>query len=337
MSENAGKTLDVAVFGAGRMGSIHAANLARAPGVRLKYVVDVNGDAAAALAAQYGAQVADIDGALGDPSIGATVICSSTDSHSGQIMKSAAAGKHIFCEKPVDLALDRARECAQAVERAGVVAMIAFQRRYDPTFAALKARLDAGEIGTPEMLVVTSRDPGAPPVEYIRRSGGIFKDMLIHDFDIFRWILDDEADTVHATGSCLSDPAIAEAGDIDSTAVTIRTKRGRLCQINTARRAAYGYDQRFEILGSDGMLQAGNMKPTEVVAWSRKAVSQDVPEAFFLERYRAAYAIEMAHFHDAVTNGTPVRTTVADGLKALELAEAAAQSWREGRVVKLGG
>ncbi|TAM07902.1 MAG: inositol 2-dehydrogenase [Paraburkholderia sp.] len=337
MTENAGKTLDVAVFGAGRIGRIHAANLARQQGVRLKYVIDVNREAAAALAAQHGAQVADIDGALGDASIGASVICSSTDTHSELILRSAAAGKHIFCEKPVDLTIERARACAEAVERAGVVAMIGFQRRYDPTFAALKARIEAGEIGTPEMLVVTSRDPGAPPIGYIRHSGGIFKDMLIHDFDIFRWILDDEADTVHATGSCLSDPAIAEAGDIDSTAVTIRTKRGRLCQINTARRAAYGYDQRFEILGSDGMLQAGNVRPTEVVAWSKQAVSQDVPEAFFLERYRAAYASEMAHFHDAVMHGTPVRTTVADGLKALELAEAAALSWREGRVVKLGG
>lgn len=336
MTEQAGKTLDVAVFGAGRIGRIHAANLARQPGVRLKYVIDVNREAAAALAAQHGAQVTDVDGAFGDASIGATVICSSTDTHSELILKSAVAGKHIFCEKPVDLTIERARACAQAVERAGVIAMIGFQRRYDPTFAALKARLDAGEIGTPEMLVVTSRDPGAPPVEYIKHSGGIFKDMLIHDFDIFRWILDDEADTVHATGSCLSDRAIAEAGDIDSTAVTIRTKRGRLCQINTARRAAYGYDQRFEILGSDGMLQAGNMKPTEVVAWSKTAVAQDVPEAFFLERYRAAYASEMAHFHDAVTKGSPVRTTVADGLKALELAEAAALSWREGRVVKVG-
>ena len=181
------------------------------------------------------------------------------------------------------------------------------------------------------MLVVTSRDPGAPPVEYIRHSGGIFKDMLIHDFDIFRWMLDDEADTLHATGSCLSDPAIAEAGDIDSTAVTIRTKRGRLCQINTARRAAYGYDQRFELLGSAGMLQAGNVRPTEVTAYSKTAVSSDVPEAFFLERYRAAYALEIAHFFDAVTEGKPVRTTVADGLKALELAEAATRSWREGR------
>ncbi|WP_310629877.1 inositol 2-dehydrogenase [Paraburkholderia sp.] len=332
----AGKALDVAVFGAGRIGRIHAANLARQPGVRLKYVIDVNREAAQALAAQHGAQVAGIDEAFGDASIGATVICSSTDTHSELIMRSAAAGKHIFCEKPVDLAIGRARECAEAVARAGVVAMIGFQRRYDPTFAALKQRLDAGEIGTPEMLVVTSRDPGAPPVEYIKHSGGIFKDMLIHDFDIFRWILDDEADTVHATGSCLSDPAIAEAGDIDSTAVTIRTKRGRLCQINTARRAAYGYDQRFEVLGSDGMLQAGNIKPTEVVAWSKTSVAQDVPEAFFLERYRAAYASEMAHFHEAVTQGKPVRTTVADGLKALELAEAAALSWREGRVVKVG-
>ncbi|MFD1556621.1 inositol 2-dehydrogenase [Paraburkholderia silviterrae] len=330
------RTLNVAVFGAGRIGRIHAANLARQSGVRLKYVIDVNREAAAALAAQHGAQVADVDGAFGDASIDATVICSSTDTHSELILKSAAAGKHIFCEKPVDLAIGRARECAEAVARAGVVAMIGFQRRYDPTFAALKARLDAGEIGTPEMLIVTSRDPGAPPVEYIKHSGGIFKDMLIHDFDIFRWILDDEADTVHATGSCLSDPAIADAGDIDSTAVTIRTKRGRLCQINTARRAAYGYDQRFEILGSDGMLQAGNMKPTEVVAWTKHAVAQDVPEAFFLERYRAAYAREMAHFYEAVTQGTPVRTSVADGLKALELAEAAALSWREGRVVKLG-
>ena len=245
-------------------------------------------------------------------------------------MKSAAQKKHVFCEKPVDLTLERARACAEAVGTAGVVCMIGFQRRFDPTFSALKARVDAGEIGTPEMLVVTSRDPGAPPVEYIKHSGGIFKDMLIHDFDIFRWILDDEADTLHATGSCLSDPAIAEAGDIDSTAVTIRTKRGRLCQINTARRAAYGYDQRFEVLGSAGMLQAGNVRPTEVTAYSKTEVSSDVPEAFFLERYRAAYALEIAHFFDAVTQGKPVRTTVADGLKALELAEAATRSWREG-------
>ncbi|MDE1183782.1 inositol 2-dehydrogenase [Paraburkholderia sp.] len=331
-----GKTIDVAVFGAGRIGRIHAGNLARQPGVRLKYVVDVNRDAAAVLAAQHGAQVADGDTVFGDASVGATVICSSTDTHADLILQSAAQKKHVFCEKPVDLTLDRARACAKAVEEAGVVCMIGFQRRFDPTFAAVKARIDLGEIGAPEMLIVTSRDPGAPPVDYIRHSGGIFKDMLIHDFDIFRWMLDDEAETVHATGSVLSNPDIAEAGDIDSTAVTIRTKRGRLCQINTARRAAYGYDQRFEVLGSDGMLQAGNVRPTEVTAYSKQAVSSDVPEAFFLERYRAAYALEIAHFFEAVTHGKPVRTTVADGLKALELAEAATRSWREGRVVRMG-
>jgi myo-inositol 2-dehydrogenase/D-chiro-inositol 1-dehydrogenase len=213
--------------------------------------------------------------------------------------------------------------------------MIGFQRRYDPTFAAVKARLQAGEIGVPEMLTVTSRDPGAPPVSYIKVSGGIFKDMLIHDFDICRWILDDEAVSVYATGSCLTDPAIGEADDLDSAVVTIRTRGGRLCQINASRRAAYGYDQRFEILGSDGMLQAGNHKPTEVTAYTALNVSQDKPEHFFLERYRAAYADEIAHFFDAMMNGTPLRTTVHDGLKALELAEAATTSWREKCVVNL--
>jgi myo-inositol 2-dehydrogenase / D-chiro-inositol 1-dehydrogenase len=335
MTDAAGSQLEVALFGAGRIGRIHAANLARAPGVRLRYVIDTNREAAADLAAQYGARVADTEGALGDAAVNATVICSSTDTHADLIMRSAAAGKHVFCEKPVDLALERARACGEAVASAGVVCMIGFQRRFDPTFAALKGRIDSGEIGTPEMLVVTSRDPGAPPVDYLRRSGGIFKDMLIHDFDIFRWILDDEAETVHATGSCLTDPQIAQADDIDSTAVTIRTRRGRLCQINTSRRAAYGYDQRFEVLGSAGMLQAGNLRPTEVVAWSRHAVAQDVPEAFFLERYRAAYAGEIAHFCEAIRHGTPVRTRIEDGIRALELAEAAARSWREGRVVRL--
>jgi len=216
-----------------------------------------------------------------------------------------------------------------------VTCLIGFQRRYDPTFAAVKARLAAGEIGDPEMLIVTSRDPGAPPVDYIKVSGGIFKDMLIHDFDIFRWILDDEAATVYATGSCLTDPAIETAGDIDSTTVTIRTRRGRLAQISTSRRAAYGYDQRFEVLGSKGMLQAGNHRPTEVAAHTAVSVSCDKPEHFFLERYRVAYANEMTHFIDAVAGGKPVNTTIADGVKALELADAATRSWRERRIIEL--
>jgi myo-inositol 2-dehydrogenase/D-chiro-inositol 1-dehydrogenase len=326
---------DVALFGAGRIGKIHAGNLVRQPGVRLKYVVDVNATAAAELAAKHGAQVGGADQVFGDASIKAVVIGSSTDTHAELIQRAAAAKKAIFCEKPVDLSLARARDCARGVAKAGVTCLIGFQRRYDPTFAALKDRLAAGEIGEPEMLVVTSRDPGPPPVDYIKVSGGIFKDMLIHDFDIFRWILGDEAATLHATGSCLIDPAIATAGDIDSTTVTIRTKKGRLAQINTSRRAAYGYDQRFEVLGSKGMLQAGNHKPTEVTAATAQSVSLDKPEHFFLERYRVAYANEMAHFFDALAKGAPVKTTIEDGVKALELAEAATTSWREKRIVEL--
>ena len=326
---------DVALFGAGRIGKIHAGNLAARPGVKLKYVVDVNAAAATELAARHGAQVARADQVFDDAAVKAVVIGSSTDTHADLIGRAAAAKKAIFCEKPVDLSLARARECAQAVAKAGVTCMIGFQRRYDPTFAALQARLAAGEIGEPEMLVITSRDPGAPPVEYIKVSGGIFKDMLIHDFDIFRWILADEAATVYATGSCLTDPAISAAGDVDSTAVTIRTKKGRLALINTSRRAAYGYDQRFEVLGSTGMLQAANHKPTEVTAATGRGVSTDTPEHFFLERYRVAYASEMAHFFEALAKGTPIKTTIEDGVKALELAEAATISWREKRIVEL--
>jgi myo-inositol 2-dehydrogenase/D-chiro-inositol 1-dehydrogenase len=327
--------IDVALFGAGRIGKIHAGNLARESGARLRYVVDPDTGAAGALAAQHGAKTATPAQVFADPAVGAVLICSYTDTHADLILAAAAAGKQIFCEKPVDLAIARARSCAEAVTRAGITCMIGFQRRFDPTFAALKKRLAAGEIGTPEMLVVTSRDPGAPPIPYIKSSGGIFKDMLIHDFDVFRWILGDEAETVHANASCLVDPAIAEAGDVDSTAVTIRTKRGRLCQINTSRRAAYGYDQRFEVLGSGGMLQAGNHAPTEVVASTATAVGHDLPEHFFLERYRAAYANEMAHFFAVLAGREKLRTTIDDGLKALELAEAATTSWREGRIVRM--
>jgi myo-inositol 2-dehydrogenase/D-chiro-inositol 1-dehydrogenase len=327
--------MEVALFGAGRIGKIHAANLAAQPGVKLKYVVDVSASAASELAQKHGAKVVDVEAALKDSAVSAVVIASSTDTHADLIIRAAGGGKAIFCEKPVDLALERARACVDAVAKAGVLCMIGFQRRFDPTFSALKQRLDAGEVGTPEMLIVTSRDPGPPPVSYIKVSGGIFKDMLIHDFDVFRWVLEDEAQTLHATGSCLVDPAIGEAGDVDSTAVTIRTRGGRLCQINTSRRAAYGYDQRFEILGSKGLLQARNHAPTQVVAQTAAGVIEDKPEHFFLERYRVAYAQEIAHFFDSLTQGKPVRTTLQDGVKALELAEAATRSWREERIVTL--
>jgi len=327
--------IEVALFGAGRIGAIHAGNIARQPGVRLKYVVDVDAAAAAKLAQPHGAQTTDAAHVFDDTAVRAVAIGSSTDTHADLIMRAAKAGKAIFCEKPVDLDLQRARTCADAVRAAGVTCLIGFQRRYDPTFASVKARIARGDIGRPEMLIVTSRDPGAPPVDYIKRSGGIYKDMLIHDFDVFRWIMEDEAATVYATGSCLVDPAIEAAGDVDATAVTIRTRDGRLAQINTIRRAAYGYDQRFEVLGSKGMLQAGNHRPTEALLWSTDAVAADKPEYFFLERYRAAYAAEMAHFFDVVAGRAAAVTSIDDGVKALALAEAATTSWREKRIVEL--
>jgi myo-inositol 2-dehydrogenase/D-chiro-inositol 1-dehydrogenase len=325
---------DVALIGAGRIGTIHGQNLARQPGMRLRYVCDAVPEAAESLARAVGAATCELDRAFSGE-VQAVVIASSTDTHADLILRAAAAGKAIFCEKPVDLDLARARACAEAVAVARIPCLIGFQRRYDPTFTALKRRLDAGEVGDPEVLAITSRDPGAPPLAYLQRSGGIFKDMLIHDFDVCRWILGDEAATVYAAGSCLTDPAIAGVGDADTTAVTIRTRRGRLCQVNTSRRAAYGYDQRFEVLGSRGMLAAGNHRPTEVSAHTAGGISADTPEPFFLERYRAAYAEEMLHFAAVLRGEAPPRTGIQDGVRALEIAEAATRSWKEGRAVAL--
>jgi myo-inositol 2-dehydrogenase/D-chiro-inositol 1-dehydrogenase len=327
---------NVAVFGAGRIGRIHSTNLASLSGVKLKYVCDPVPAAASDLAQKLGAEVSTIDAVLADKSIDAVAICSSTDTHSDLITRAAAAGKHIFCEKPVDLSVPRAIACGEAVKAAGVSCMIGFQRRFDPTFNDASRRLLAGEIGTPEMLIITSRDPGAPPADYIKASGGIFRDMLIHDLDVFRWILcsdGDEAEWLSATASVLTDPAIKTLGDYDSTAVTIRTKKGRICQINTTRRAAYGYDQRFEVLGSTGLLQCGNHTPTAVVQWNANGITADKPEAFFLQRYAAAYRLEIAHFFECLQTGAAFKTTVADGVAAQILADAATQSANSGQPV----
>ncbi|WP_312409104.1 inositol 2-dehydrogenase [Comamonas sp.] len=332
----------VALFGAGRIGQIHACNLAGLPGVQLRYICDPLAPGAEALAHKLGARRVAVEEALGDPAIAAVVIASPTTTHCDLILRAAEAGKHIFCEKPVDLSVARAEACATAVVRARVACMIGFQRRFDPTFSALHTRLRNGEIGVPEVLNITSRDPAPPPVEYLQQSGGMFRDMLIHDFDVFRWLLcdegRDEAVWLSATGACLTNPAIAQAGDIDTAVVSIRTRSGRLCQINASRRAVYGYDQRFEVLGSKGLLLAGNLRPTEVLAMDAAGVRTDNPEAFFLERYREAYRFEMAHFFkqlQAARNGGDgsFRTSIHDGVAAQRLADAAALSFASGQPV----
>jgi myo-inositol 2-dehydrogenase/D-chiro-inositol 1-dehydrogenase len=259
------------------------------------------------------------------------VIGSSTDTHADLIQRGRAAGKHIFCEKPVDLT-SSAHACAKAVERAGVVCMIGFQRRFDPTFSALKARLDAGEIGTPEVLIVTSRDPGAPPVEYIKHSGGIFKDMLIHDFDIFRWILDDEASA--ACDRQLPDrPGDRSAGDIDTTAVTIRTKkRAALPDQYLASRRLW-LRPALRSTRQQGHAAGRQCAADRSGCVRRRSVASDLPEAFFLERYRAAYAAEIAHFFDAAHAGQAGAHHGRRWHEGARTGRSGDARWRDGRPV----
>ncbi len=327
--------LEFAVFGAGRIGSIHSGNIARRGDARLKYVVDLNASAASALAAKHGAQATDAATALADKSVGAVLIASSTDTHADLCIASAKAGKAIFCEKPIDLSLARVDECLNAVRVSKVPMLVGFNRRFDPSFASLKSRIGHGEIGAVEQVIITSRDPGLPPLEYLKVSGGQFRDMTIHDFDMARWLLGEEPHTLFATASCLVDPAVAGAGDVDSCMVVMRTKSGRLCHINNSRRAAYGYDQRIEVHGALGRLIAGNVQPTTVELANATSVSADKPLHFFLERYAQAYVNEMDAFISAVMKKTPMPVGAEDGRRALVLAETALASLASGRAEKV--
>jgi myo-inositol 2-dehydrogenase / D-chiro-inositol 1-dehydrogenase len=327
--------LTFAQFGAGRIGAIHAANIAASDDARLKYVIDVNTVSAKALAKKHGARVTDVRTALADREVGAVVIASSTDTHADLAIAAAKAGKAIFCEKPVDLSLKRVDQCLAAVAKARVPMFVGFNRRFDPSFRALHDRLARGEIGAVEQVIITSRDPGLPPLEYLKVSGGQFRDMTIHDFDMARWLLGEEPVEIYATGSCLVDRGVARIGDIDSAMIVMRTGSGRLCHINNSRRAAYGYDQRIEVHGSKGRLAAGNRTATTVEKADGAAVSGDKPLYFFLERYADAYRAELAAFIAAVRAKRTMPVGPEDGRQALVLAEAALKSHRTGRPVKL--
>jgi myo-inositol 2-dehydrogenase/D-chiro-inositol 1-dehydrogenase len=327
--------IQFAQFGAGRIGAIHAGNLAASGRARLKHVVDVHAPSAEALASKYGAQVSDTAAALADPAVGAVIIASSTDTHAELVIAAAKAGKAIFCEKPIDLSLARVDACLAEVRKAGVKMLVGFNRRFDPSFAELHRRIGAGAIGAVEQVIITSRDPGPPPVGYIKVSGGLFRDMTIHDFDMARWMLGEEPVEVFAYAANLVDPAIGEAGDVDSAMVLLKTASGRMAHINNSRRAAYGYDQRVEVHGSGGRLIAGNRTPTTVELADAKAVSADKPLHFFLERYAEAYRIELSAFLDSVEQGTPMPVGAEDGRQALVLADAAFESLRTGRPVQV--
>jgi len=322
-------------FGAGRIGAIHAENIARHPAARLGAIVDVDPTAAEQLARRYGSEVGTQVSVLADRSIHAVVIASSTNTHADLVEAAARTGKAVFCEKPLDLDRRRAEACLAVVGECGVPLMVGFNRRFDPHFARLERQLRDGRIGRVELLSITSRDPSPPPLAYVRVSGGLFRDMMIHDFDMARWLLDEEPVEVFAVASVLVDPAIGEAGDVDTAVVTLRTGSGALCQISNSRRSVYGYDQRVEVLGSEGALRADNVTQSTVAFAGAEGIVSDKPLPFFLERYAEAYRLELDHFVDALTRRTPPLPGGSDGVKALALADAALQSLQTRRAIAL--
>ncbi|WP_417449803.1 inositol 2-dehydrogenase [Kordiimonas sp.] len=325
----------ICLIGAGRIGLIHAANIAATDGIELRHIVDPVAEAAARIAGQCGGQVTDLETALADPAVHGVVIASATNTHADLIEQAADAGKAIFCEKPVALDVGRTEKAIARATARNVPLLLGFNRRYDPDFAALKRRTSEGLIGDVEMVHITSRDPSPPPVSYIKTSGGLFKDMMIHDLDMARWLLGEEPAFVTAQASCLIDPQIADAGDIDSALVTLRTASGKLCQISNSRRAVYGYDQRIEVHGSLGLACAGNRHESTVRINTGSGESTDKIQHFFLERYASAYRREVLHFRDILDGGTEPLTSGEDGLRALVLAEAASRSFLEGVTVAL--
>ncbi|PQO23845.1 inositol 2-dehydrogenase [Rhodobacteraceae bacterium WD3A24] len=327
--------LQFAILGAGRIGKVHGAAIADTPGAALAAVADPVAEAARSLAQAHDCAVRSIDDIEADPAIDAVVICTPTDTHADLIERFARAGKAIFCEKPIDLSLARVRACLGVVEETGATLMVGFNRRFDPDFRALKARVESGVIGRVEMVTITSRDPAPPPIEYIARSGGIFRDMTIHDFDVARWLLGEEVETVQATGSVLVDPAIGEAGDYDSANVLLTTAGGRQCVITNSRRASYGYDQRLEVHGSDGMVAADNRHEANIRTATAEGIAQPPLLDFFMTRYAEAYRAEIAAFIAAIAEDAPPPATGADGAMALALADAAGIAAREGRSVAL--
>lgn len=327
--------LKIGLLGVGRIGRVHAVNIAGHSRSELVAVSDVNEEAARSLAGAYGAKAVSSDAILADASIDAVLIATSTDTHSDLIEKATAAGKAVLCEKPVDLSLERAQRCLEAVNKTNVPVMIGFNRRFDPNFASIRSSIAAGEIGKPELLSITSFDPAPPPVSYVKVSGGLFRDMMIHDFDMANFLMADVPVTVNAVGTSIVDPEIGKAGDVDTAVVTLTYADGRIAVIKNSRRAAYGYDQRVEILGSEGLLSAANVLESTVSKATKQGVVSAKPEFFFLERYMRAYVAEWDAFVAAVLDGAAIPVSLKDGVAALALAEAATKSAKTGQPVSL--
>ena len=324
-----------AILGAGRIGQIHARALDSSEHAVLAAVFDPVEAAATSAAEQYSAEIRDLDAIAAADDIDAVIICTPTDLHAQQIERFARAGKAVFCEKPIDLDSARVRACLDVVNENGATLMVGFNRRFDPHFMSVKAAIESGRIGTPEMGVITSRDPGAPPPDYITRSGGIFKDMMIHDFDMAVFLMGSMPQAVMATGSVLTDKSIEALGDFDSASAVLRWADGRQLSISNSRRASYGYDQRVEMHGSLGMVAAENEHPVRIEVATAEGYIRPPLHDFFMTRYIAAYANEINAFISAVGGEADGIPTGIDGLNALLIAEAALEAANSGRFVTI--
>jgi myo-inositol 2-dehydrogenase/D-chiro-inositol 1-dehydrogenase len=323
------------VLGAGRIGKVHCRTIAASGKATVAYLADAMPKAAADLAAEVGARVASVEDIIKAKDVDAILIATPTPFHAEQIEAGSNAGKAVLCEKPVSLSVARIEECLKTVAKNKTTLMIGFNRRFDPNFAALEKRIRKGDIGNVELTTIISRDPSPPPAEYVKSSGGLFRDMMIHDVDLARFLVGEEFVTVSALGSALVDKAIGEAGDVDTAAVQMQTASGKIAVITNSRRATYGYDQRIEVHGSKGMLRAGNIHNTTVEIANAEGFHGDPILNFFTERYGQAYANEVLTFIDAVTNNKPLAPNGFDGLQAQKLADAATESWQTGKPVKV--
>jgi myo-inositol 2-dehydrogenase/D-chiro-inositol 1-dehydrogenase len=332
-------SVKLGLIGAGRIGKIHAENLVRRiPGADLRIICDSRLESAQDLANSLGVSQSTQDprDLLKNSELDGIVICSSTETHAELIEESALARKHIFCEKPIDLDVSRVRRILDTVAKSGVKFQLGFNRRFDPTFKSVREAVKAGKIGTPQVVKITSRDPQPPSLEYSKGSGGIFMDMMIHDFDMARFLVQEEVIEVYAAGSTLIQPEISQWGDFDTAVVTLRYTSGAFCTIDCSRKAVYGYDQRLEVFGSGGCVSAPNEFPERIVIMNEKGVQQALPHHFFLERYKDAYVDELTEFVQCL-NQPEKQPSVSglDGLNSLLIALAAQKSAVEKRPVTL--
>lgn len=328
--------LRIGLIGAGRIGQAHGkAIAAQVPQAKLVQVADVMIEAAQVMGQQYGLSTTqDYREVVENPEVDAVMICSSTDTHAEIITAAAKAGKQIFCEKPIDHDLGRIDAALTAVQQAGVKLMVGFNRRFDANFAKVRQMIVEGKIGAPHILRISSRDPAPPPIDYIKVSGGIFLDMTIHDFDMARYLFG-EVEEVFVMGGVMVDPAIGEAGDIDTAVISLKFANGAIGSIDNSRRATYGYDQRVEAFGSEGMVAIGNNSPNSHTYHHSGGIESEKPYHFFMERYIDAYAKEVQAFVDCVVNDKPSPVTGADGRAPVVIGLAAAKSYRENRPVQI--